>query len=164
MYSLLLLREVFYRCSRIYFFSLYGSFQVHTKVEIAYDELSFTHHSASTISRPPVRVLTSDITQWFPITATTWTLQLVMASQVRRLRGTETFSHAAKMSTGPELRGKLWVISVGAPKMFKTKGQQNWALSKFYGMYSRQSNNRFHEDLWGRIFNAEFGCLHEIVC
>lgn len=137
---------------------------MHTKVETAYDELSSTHHSASTILWPPVRVLTSDITEWFPITATAWTLQLVMVSQVRRLRGTETSSHAAKMSTGPELRGKLWVISVGPPKMFKTKGQQNLALSKFYGMYSRQSNNRFHEDLGGRISNAEFGCLHEVVC
>ena len=46
---------------------------MHTKVEAAYDELSSTHHPASTISWPLVGALTGDNSR-FPVTAATWAL------------------------------------------------------------------------------------------
>lgn len=49
------------------------------------------------------------------------------------------------------------MISVGPPKILKTKEQKNWALLTFYGMSNTQSNNGFPEDLEGKIFNAELG-------
>lgn len=136
-----------------------GDFRMHTKVETAYDELSSTHHPASTISW-----------LWQAITRGSQSppllgLCLAVASQVRRSRdGHTVLFHVAKTSPGPELRGKLWVIYGDPPKTLEIKEQQNWALAKFYSTCSQQSNNRFHEDLRGRIFNAELGCSHNIVC
>lgn len=81
---------------------------MHIKVETVYDELSCTHHLASTISCPLMGALTCK-NSVAPNDSTTWTLWSEMDSQARRSRGTKPFWHATKMSSGQELKGKLQV-------------------------------------------------------
>lgn len=67
-------------------------------------------------------------TQWFLITAITWTL-VCNGLSGKKVKGTKTFCHAAKMSPSTELSresgSEYWLISVGLPNMLKTKEQQN---------------------------------------
>lgn len=102
---------------------------MHTKVETAYDELSSTHHPASTISWPLVGVRTGD-NSGFPITTATWALLISGLSGEKVERRTHSPLSCCQNVPWSRIEGQALRDLCWPSKNVRSKGATKLSLDK----------------------------------